>query len=865
MSCKVLKLLLFISSYIHLISPSCSASVNKIYDSPAKFNAETTVFLNDIAGRDKEAGIKIKSTLTVEPIWKNSVNSEYLLKLQISSPRMWTRRVIPNAEFLPHPSGLDVQSKIISLVHVDHGLVSNIYTQTDNGDLLNYVRSLASVFQFQLTEDEHNETDVSGTCSVMYEELAPHVFRKYKHSCTWSTSNPAQSMHLTRYTFKEDQLFEVFAEEVHEVQYSEGSPGVKARVWVQLTREKWSSGVRLFESFEAAMEEWQPLLKFELPLTVGNYVKEPIASLSDVINKHRTGFLMVSVEEDNDELKMETAAEAIAQLTVAINKPGVKTKHIEQALEDDSNRDILWGILISIGASGSYSGLLAVGNALKSDAEQHRYLMKHYLAALATTQHATDELVLEVVRVHAGVGIWSIWRDVTADAIMAAAELTNVPTISEQVKIKVKETITEALSKCKEAECKAVYLRAIGNLRREDTIELLLQSAENDIEPLSAIEALSTINAHAFTAKHIHRLGEISMRPYKVDVCTLAMYIGMRVSAEQGTPALFPFEVVATKLQRFGPHELKKMFWQLLHSLTDSYPILRSVEVYLIRNYDELSNWNARAHHGLSSAMFRSVPGPSVNVSLSSLQAVANAALRRALVLLQVHEQTHAPKQLFAVDVRTEGLDSLSGASESSDEELSASLFVCGIGGSRSPGVRLFAGQSQLLGLVWSGAASTPTRAATRGIVRSASGLIPTGSGVLMKASYEMGVLLDLIGQAQVSLWNRVADTKLFLRGGVYYSSSLSTINEWSELSVNVRTTVSPYLTVSAIIDFSDNVRLCVNTRTHSYGLIQNITKTEAIPGGTHRTLRSYDSHLNREGVTLSLDRNNNAQCSDMQ
>lgn len=86
MNNNIFNVLSFILLYINilLIKSSLGNNFVKLFDTPAKFNVESTIFLNDAASHDKEAGFKIKSALEIAALWRGSDN-DYLLKFQVKN------------------------------------------------------------------------------------------------------------------------------------------------------------------------------------------------------------------------------------------------------------------------------------------------------------------------------------------------------------------------------------------------------------------------------------------------------------------------------------------------------------------------------------------------------------------------------------------------------------------------------------------------------------------------------------------------------------------------------------------------------------------------------------------------------------
>ncbi|CAH2042986.1 unnamed protein product, partial [Iphiclides podalirius] len=238
------------------------------------------VLLNDAARKDKEVGYKVTASLDVQAVW--GVDTDFLLKFVLHSPKLLAKGKLVNADYLPIKSFWDGYYNSIFYAHWKNGLIEEAYLNLEDiPDVLNYQKSLISLFQLQVIDGEHNETDVSGVCDIFYDSISMRVIRKTKRRChvpeeenEGSSSEIVSSKRLTRYTFSEtlDVLEEIHGEEVHTAGYQNMDAAIKARVWLRLKHEGTpSTTTTVYTKLDSALAELPANFKqVSLPMTLPN-------------------------------------------------------------------------------------------------------------------------------------------------------------------------------------------------------------------------------------------------------------------------------------------------------------------------------------------------------------------------------------------------------------------------------------------------------------------------------------------------------------------------------------------------------------------------------------------------------------------
>lgn len=109
-----------------------------------------------------------------------------------------------------------------------------------------------------------------------------------------------------------------------------------------------------------------------------------------------------------------------------------------------------------------------------------------------------------------------------------------------------------------------------------------------------------------------------------------------------------PLLSVALALQRSGPRELRRVFWQRLRALADTR---REVREFLAMLPPELTSWHAQALGGTSMALERGTGWRAGGwaARLASLQVAAGALLRRGTVELRARAPDNTTLPLLSV------------------------------------------------------------------------------------------------------------------------------------------------------------------------------------------------------------------------
>ncbi|KPJ02459.1 Microsomal triglyceride transfer protein large subunit [Papilio xuthus] len=829
------------------------------------------VLLNDAGRQDKEVGYKIAGSLDVQAVW--GIDSDFLLKFTLNSPKLLARGKLVTADYLPIKSIWDSYYKTEFYAHWKNGIITNAYLNPDEvTDVLNYKKSLISLFQLQIIDGEHNETDVSGNCDVLYDSISMQIIRKIKTKCkhpdTKDSSEGVTSRRLTRYTLSEklDAIDEVHAEELHTAGYQELNAAIKARAWMRLRRDGVPrTTATKYPDFETALAELPSNLKpVELPMLMTEDVLDNELSLEEAIND-------VVLDDEEEEAggggggggRARTAQAGLRALRALRN---ATQDHIAAILRAQTDARSLTAVCRVLGSAGSAHTHAGVSRELALSERDAPPPATHYLHALALA-HAPDEsVVLDLVRLGTEARCGAVREAALLAAAASAARLANhAPHLSHTLR----DALSKHLARCLDDECRALVARALGNLQRADTAELLLEQAERGgAAALHALQALQALPHEAIGPARQRRLAALaaSMRPLEVRAAALDLFL---VRAAPLPPPLV-LARLSHELHVHAPAELRRLFWQRAHQLAEEHKPLADVLAMLA---PEQRGWNALAISGTSSALVRPLGMFGVGGGrLESLQLTPGGVLRRGTVRLNV-DGTPAP--LLAIELWTRGLESLTGGAKSSEggaeggaedeeEDMSGGLALT-VGGARLPSVTLFDGQAQLLGHVWAGTGSTPTPA-LRALqpLGTRSAALPLLAAGTLHLHCHSAVALALDAQAQVSLWSRTALSELELRVGAASEARASLHLAGGTLRAHAQHAAEPRLRVAAHLDFYDRMALCVKVSTEDHVRRSNTTLHSELGSTQRKVRRERLLEVPQPGRTLALGPLNDAACNTL-
>ncbi|KAJ8712013.1 hypothetical protein PYW07_004855 [Mythimna separata] len=607
-----------------LCALGAAAGGRSLLSAPAAFELESTLQLNDAARADREVGYKLRARLDVAP--RAAADHDQLLQFRLHSPKLYLRGKHVNADFMAYDSVWDSYSDSTFYAHWSSGELKAAYLDPGElPDVLNYKKSLLSLFQIQMHDGEYNETDVSGPCRVLYETISTDVFRKIKVACDGDVGGAVSSARrVQRYTLAGGQLAALHAEEL--LLLGPAALGLKARSWHTLRRADPAPSAPPLSALPAALQALPAALQpatLALQPTPGDHDdhEELGAALA-------AGAAALAGEAARAGGGADAAA-AMLELLPALRRANHSAA--AQLLQRADMHDHLTGLCRLLGLAGTAGAHAAADDFLQLRAREPLVALAHtYLDALALAPEPDDSVLQDLLRL----GDDAREPSVRAHALLAAAAAARAHPAAAA---RARDALARGLARCRDAECRALRLRALGNLRSADTVDVLLQHAERAERPvaLAALLALDDAPSHALTFARLDRLQALALRgTAALEVRGAALDLLVRRRAAVPTP----LAQVAHELHARGPHELRRVLWQRVEALAPAHEELAALPTRL---GPALRGWDAAAHGGTSSVLVRA-PGWALGgwrAELQSLQLASAGLLRRGEVRLLAYDE----------------------------------------------------------------------------------------------------------------------------------------------------------------------------------------------------------------------------------
>ncbi|XP_075980402.1 microsomal triacylglycerol transfer protein [Anticarsia gemmatalis] len=840
---------------------------------PASYELDTTVLLNDAARNDKEVGYKIASLLDVAPVWSH-LHTEFLLQFHLRTPKLQLRGKHALAEFVPYESVWDSHGDSKFYAHWKNGVIQAAYLHPDDPlDILNYKKSIVSLFQFQVLDGEYNETDSTGACTVLYETMSINIFRKIKRWCSADDGGAVGSARrVARYTLSAelDALDALFADEI--VTLGDDELGLKARSWMRLTRRAAAPPAPpAAADLPAALAALPPGLQprpLELAAAPAAHDEPDDEEVAQAL-----GDIDAALEGSAGDAA--AAAERVLRLLPALRR--APPARLAALLARPELTPRLATLCRLLGLAATRAAHSAVADFVQLGARDPLPELAHaYLAALALAHDPDEWVVREVLRLGEEARSPPVAESALLSAAAAARRLApsdpapatpGAPAASPDTLVQtVRDTLARGLARCKDERCRAVRLHALANLRRADTADLLLQHAERGAGAGGGADSLAAAAALAalpLSEEHAERLLALALdERAALELRAAALDAAVRRLADAPLELAHAFDA----LHERGPHELRRVLWARARELAPRHLALRRLLAGL---EPRLRGWDGQAHAGTSSVLVRPTgwTGAGWSALLESVQVARGGLLRRGAVTLQLRGVGGAELDALAVHVWTRGLEAFGGADAEPAEdgepaEEPAGGLALGVAGARMRDVKLFEGQAELLGHVWAGTASSPTEVlrALRPLAADESD-VPLLGGAPLRARRDAGLALALDASAQASLWYRSARAELELRGGVAARVAADLRTAWGELAAEARAAAAPRLRIGADLDFYSGVALCVRARTDECEARRDVLLTSQQGARRLRVTRRRGERRSTPGRTLALGRPNDATC----
>ncbi|KPM06676.1 hypothetical protein QR98_0051540 [Sarcoptes scabiei] len=446
---------------------------------------------------------------------------------------------------------------------------------------------------------------------------------------------------------------------------------------------------------------------------------------------------------------------------------------------------------------------------------------------------------------------------------------------------KVIKHLQNGLDRCKNTECRIVYLGALGNLRilsKHGVFNTLKNYSLNSgkRESVAAMKAIR--DCVQFEAENDRlldneklstRLRRFLLRiVYDSEIETTSRLIGAELLANHiDRDGNLTIELVQ-HLDRF-PSELATMIWK------------RAVIKVLSKHRKRSENWHLHSKIlSGSSASFRYVMAQSqfANASYGVFLELLKGKLPKETSFNFDISQNDLYQDIITVGLFARGLQSFAGQDSSEqdsndldreqEEEPTLAGMTLKVMDQQLRPFLFFSSTSELMGHVWSGSASEPTPVFRANLLLADYfDIKPLINGFLVEQSLKGIFSLNLKGEIQISLWNRNSHSNVQTSGAVLFQGSQE-IFFTSDLQTSARKLFSfgGESKLDFITDFdfySSPFRICIQITQPEFIFRHNTRKYEQLYSkDLHRRIhrRSYKI----PAKSYILNRDNSEMCALM-
>ncbi|ODM98802.1 Microsomal triglyceride transfer protein large subunit [Orchesella cincta] len=866
-------------------------------------------------------GYKILSQVIVRPVWQQEPGGS-IFEIKLIKPKLQIKsRKAPQPEgFWDHTSHLDTTTLHPLYVYWKDGQVQKTFSvKNDDTSLVNIKKGIANLLQNNPNGGSAEEETPAGRCQVLYENKDHfHVKKTVTGRCIpgpeanypfSSSTNPVlgttvESNINAEITLTKDNsvLQEAEVTETHIVRVNakqEVGATVLASQSFKLAGTS-SSGDRIItaSSADSAIEE---LSKSEgITLVQDGLLPKPEhIPYCEAINCKTYDVLLKTLEVEN--MATTKASSAFIQLVAKIRE--AKHQELKALLQPSSPHfPQLLDACAAAGTEDAHKTAMSALNFFLEDDYAHpeRYLLGLSLASSPSEEILTGINNISLIQIKHFVDLFKLLRREEVPAKLHESLTLTTAAVARTLKEKadkysssvkrsllhdVEEYLVNSLSYCSQKEeneekmkCQILYLRALKNLKSKTTVSILFEFIQNSKDSKVSVVAMKSIHAmpDAFIETRyrpqllriIQQLG----RKYDSSVRTMALDLILRNKPTK----LEISEIVGQLLKKIVDRqhsEVTTFMWNRIHEFMEHNAELQTMLNAVILE-ERLKNYHHLSPLGLSTAFSRVFSKtPSANSTFSNAIEMTGKILKRSSFDVFIQSMNDS-LSLFSLGIFAGGLSSFAaennngGANvvevEDDTEDATAGMELSLMGVQQRP-IVFFVGNSELMGLVWSGAGSERTTALQGNVLlQDEKRTIPLFNGLLAEVTIQGGLSFDLAGQIQISLWHRTANSLVENKAGLVLQSVVRADTSFVRSKVDYTVAAEAALHFTSDINFYDGVLMCLKLTQPEFSIRQNIHKTERIPGSKHKLRKAKYKTIPVPGITYALNKKNSQLCGVM-
>ncbi|KAJ6646520.1 Microsomal triacylglycerol transfer protein [Pseudolycoriella hygida] len=849
--------------------------------------------LNDVTinhkNDGKNIGYRINGVLKVGAIW--GTDEEKLLKFHLISPKLQFKSE-KSSNYVDQPSPLDAVTNLefYAIWHLGK-ITKSFFSKKEDASVVNLKKGLISLFQYQLLDGRYTEDDVSGRCDVVYRSKSTNHYEKMKTNCqsddlnfhsrdTTAIGVSVVSWRMSDFVVTQDgTLDKIESREYHEIvvnAFRSAGGGLESVISLKFDGSISNIPTIKETTISAAIK------------SIKGIKSQPLSSLVD----GQSGPKPLNVKELVKKLKDDLTDEKVGKYgnALAISKlvqaARVASKEeFVKILKSRTMKDNRGQLLDLLAATQTVDSHEAAKEIIQFTSAEYQTDAERYLQSLGIGTRPKNVVIEDLLQLAKKNFDEPKVMDTLIQTIASMgcryARLPDQSYESEVVR-NIEAYLLSSLDACKEPLCKVKYIRGLQNLQSPNVKTVLWAGVYDDdrVVTVASMKALRNYPKGFWSENDKNdflRVFYQQIRKFDSSARTLAL----DVLLEQNPSTSEIKELLHFLRSNDKAFEVKQYLLQNLALKSDLCPQFRERFTEALVNEPLLYNYHIMGQKGIQISFTKCMKitnysfgkglstalsgqfstAPSFNGTFFSSQEVHGGVLKRGVVDVVVNAHNDQFR-LFTVELYTAGLSSFVSSSDddnNSDETATAGMEIT-VQGSYLRPLEFFNGQGDLMGHVWSGTASEPTPAYTAAtLLHDHEQTLRLQNGASLHINVLGTLSLDLNGQIQISLWNRNAHCQVNKNTGVALIGSISSDTSFVSLNMNFTITEEPKMQILTEIDFSSDVKLCMQVIQPEAVIRNDITKVQQTPRYSIRRKMNFTHRL--LGCSHLLNQKNNDMC----
>ncbi|KAL5018121.1 hypothetical protein ScPMuIL_003843 [Solemya velum] len=406
----------------------------------------------------------------------------------------------------------------------------------------------------------------------------------------------------------------------------------------------------------------------------------------------------------------------------------------------------------------------------------------------------------------------------------------------DQVISDYKRIVTEKLMLCENDSCRTRFLRSIGNSGHPQFVQILLQFAEGtDSGPVSltAIQSLRRIPNNFITEKVLKALLRIfnqNHKTYDVTVRAAAMNVVLKNNPSEQVVRNFLmaalYDQKNTELAAFIP--------KLMLDIAKSDIFFKTTLTGVLKD-TRLNNYLLYAQKGKSSAFTSLLAATSdTNCTYGIHQLNANSGVMKTSAMVVDLIGKLGQKQFMSFDVYAEGLESLMGNSDDSDDgtqEPTAGMSLSLMDVILRP-VEFFRGSGSLMSAVWNAPSELVSALQANLLLQDHYQKFHLSNGLIVDLQVLGATSIDLSGLVSISLWNQNSHSLIKNSGALVIEGSMKLESEELQAGVSFSSEGEAFIDFVTDVEFYETpFKMCMQMLQPPITFIHNVKKMERTKG----------------------------------